>query len=96
MFPPFPTEKASDFLKLIFSLLKEKKIEIKNIGLPSQERKNQGLMLGSAICINPNQEEIKLLCLSGISKEIKVNVENLDFEIVKPIISQEKINKALS
>lgn len=96
MFPPFPTEKASIFLKSIFSLLKEKKIEIKNIGLPSQERKNQGVMLGSAICINSNQEEIKLLCLSGISKEIKLNVENLDFEIVNPIISQEEINKALS
>ena len=58
MFPPFPQEKAAK--KLV------------QVARPSEERKNQGVMLGALVCKDKNGEIVNLVTNSGNAKKLKV------------------------
>ncbi|MBR0098271.1 MAG: hypothetical protein IJP90_00955, partial [Treponema sp.] len=104
MFPPFPQEKAAKILeKLIFSL-QTGEIELVQVARPSEERKNQGVMLGALVCKDKNGEIVNLVTNSGNAKKLKVEsgkrkTENDFFgEIVfvEPVVSAEEIENALA
>ena len=72
MFPPFPQEEAAKILeKLIFSL-QTGEIELVQVARPSEERKNQGVMLGALVCKDKNGEIVNLVTNSGNAKKLKV------------------------
>ena len=104
MFPPFPQEKAAKILeKLIFSL-QTGEIELVQVARPSEERKNQGVMLGALVCKDKNGEIVNLVTNSGNAKKLKVEsgkwkTENDFFGevvFVGAIVSAEEIEDALS
>ena len=53
MFPPFPQESARHYCQKLISLIEKGDIELKQCGRESQERKGQGLMIGSLVCWEP-------------------------------------------
>lgn len=104
MFPPFPQEEAAKVLeKLIFSL-QTGEIELVQVARPSEERKNQGVMLGALVCKDKNGEIVNLVTNSGNAKKLKVEsgkwkTENDFFGevvFVGTIVSAEEIEDALS
>ena len=104
MFPPFPQEKAAKILeKLIFSL-QTGEIELVQVARPSEERKNQGVMLGALVCKDKNGEIVNLVTNSGNAKKLKVKsgkwkTENDFFGevvFVGAIVSAEEIEDALA
>ena len=104
MFPPFPQEEAAKVLeKLIFSL-QTGEIELVQVARPSEERKNQGVMLGALVCKDKNGEIVNLVTNSGNAKKLKVEsgkwkTENDFFGevvFVGAIVSAEEIEDALA
>ncbi|MDY6396524.1 MAG: pseudouridine synthase [Treponema sp.] len=104
MFPPFPQEKAAKILEELILSLQNGEIELVQIARPSEERKNQGVMLGALVCKDKNGNEVKLVTNSGNAKKLKVEsgkrkTENDFFgEVVfaGAIVSAEEIEDALS
>lgn len=102
MFPPFPQEKAAKILEELILSLQNGEIELVQIARPSEERKNQGVMLGALVCKDKNGDEVKLVTNSGNAKKIengKRKTENDFFgEIVfvEPVVSAEEIENALA
>lgn len=98
MFPPFSETCAFEICQEIIKSLNENKIILKQISKESPERKNQGIMIGVALCTFKNKQKI-LYTVSGISKiliEKKDSpLKNLDRKFVPPIVSPRKINFAL-
>lgn len=98
MFPPFPEDKAKEVLLKIFNLLEKNELEIVQLSKISEERKNNPVMLGSLVCLDKDGNEINLIALSGISRELRFKNCNMadNFVIAPPVVSAEKITKALS
>ena len=102
MFPPFPQEKAAKILEELISSLQNGEVELVQVARPSEERKNQGVMLGALVCKDKNGNEVKLVTNSGNAKKIengKRKTENDFFgEIVfvEPVVSAEEIENALA
>lgn len=100
MFPPFPCQKAYKICLEILSEIQKSHIKIKQISNLSLERKNQGVMLGTLICLDENKNEINLATLSGIGKKLEFTADfdlgKNKFIFVEPIVDFENINSALS
>ncbi len=94
MFPPFPQEKAAEICKELKRRIESNEIEIEQVTKESQERKNQGLMIGALVCQDQDGNEISIVTNSGISKRLKIN-ENLPFIYAPPIVSPCEIENAL-
>ncbi|WP_294429446.1 RluA family pseudouridine synthase [uncultured Treponema sp.] len=77
MFPPLPQEKAAAVLKDLIQSLEEGKIELVQVARPSEERKNQGVMLGALVCKNKNGDEVNLVTNSGNAKQFRISSEQL-------------------
>lgn len=92
MFPPFETSLARSYCMKLISQIEAGNVILKQITRLSQERAGNGLMIGALVC----KEKI-LFSVSGISRQLEVINNNLDFkfEIVPPIVSDEKIADAL-
>lgn len=98
MFPPFIQNEANFYCKELISQIENKNVILKQITTLSKERENNGLMIGSLVCKDKISGKKKVLfCVSGISRQIEVKKSsfNFDYEIVPPIVSNEKINSAL-
>lgn len=98
MFPPFNQNEANFYCKELISQIENKNIVLKQVTSLSKERENNGLMIGSLVCKEKNSNKKKVLfCVSGISRQIEIKKSsfNFDYEIVPPIVSNEKINSAL-
>ncbi|WP_407427369.1 pseudouridine synthase, partial [Treponema sp.] len=100
MFPPFSEEKASRILKDLILSLQKGGIELVQTSRPSEERKNQGVMLGSLVCKDKDGNEVNLITNSGNAKKLKNNPQiSTDlhiFIIVDSIVSSEQIEEALA
>ena len=79
MFPPLPEEKAAKVLDILVQKLNSGETELIQVSRVSEERKNQGVMLGVLVCEDENGNEVKLVTNSGISKKLKT--ENGKLEI---------------
>ena len=92
MFPPLPQEKAAIILEEVILAIKEGKLSLKQIARPSQERKNQGVMLGVLVCKDKDGNEVNLVTNSGNAKQLS----SFNFQLVPSIVSAEGIEEALS
>lgn len=92
MFAPLPEKRAHLYLKKLFDALEKNEVYLERISLPSEERKEQGVMIGCLVCANKNGEKIILYALSGNSFELRGNFDGV---FVPPIVSSEKIKAAL-
>lgn len=93
MFPPFDTSLARSYCMKLISQIEAGNVILKQITRLSQERAGNGLMIGALVC-----KEKVLFSVSGISRQLEVvhNLLDCDFEIVPPIVDDEKIADALS
>jgi len=102
MFPPLPQEKAAKILEKLIQSLEKGEIVLAQVARVSEERKNQGVMLGALVCKDKNGNEVNLVTNSGNAKKIengKRKTENDFFgEIVfvEPVVSAEEIENALA
>ncbi len=102
MFPPFPQEIARHYCQKLISLIESKKIELRQSGRQSEERKDQGIMIGSLVCWdNKNNQRVILYAVSGNNKRLYSDCElSLLFTdktfFVPSIVSSEAIEDALS
>lgn len=103
MFPPFPQEEAGYFSRQIISLIQDGKMELRQISRESEERKNQGIMIGSLVCKNKSDDtKTVLVCVSGIAKELffdnkkSFTFQNTNFIIVPSIANNQLIQDALN
>lgn len=111
MFPPFETDEAHRYCLELISAIENGVLYFKQITPESEERKNQGNMLGSLVCKDKKGRKIILHSISGISKNIFVNKKNtgkvkilsknrwtsdgIEHIIVPPLVSDRKITRAL-
>lgn len=106
MFPPFPQESARHYCVELISDIKDNRIKITRQTPVSQERQNDGFMLGSLVCTHQEtKERIVLHAISGISKQLTTNDKNNPFQykkngqlhiIVPPVADNRQIEIALS
>lgn len=104
MFPPFPQEEAAKILEKLILSLQTGEIELVQVARPSEERKNQGVMLGALVCKDKNGEIVNLVTNSGNAKKLKEEsgkrkTENDFFGevvFVGAIVSAEEIEDALA
>ncbi|MBB5226477.1 RluA family pseudouridine synthase [Treponema ruminis] len=75
MFPPLPQEKAAKILEKLIQSLEKGELVLAQVARVSEERKNQGVMLGALVCKDKNGDEINLVTNSGNAKEIR-NVQS--------------------
>ena len=80
MFPPFPEEKAATILEKVLSALKNGQISLVQAARPSEERKNQGVMLGALVCKDKEGNEVVLVTNSGNARKLKTENEKRKVE----------------
>ena len=101
MFPPFPQESARHYCQKLISLIESEKISLKQCGRESEERKGQGVMIGSLVCWdNAEKRRIVLYAVSGNNKKLESNIPltSLFSEksiFVPSIVSPQAIEQAL-
>lgn len=109
MFPPFPQESARHYCQKLISLIEKGDVKLKQCGRESQERKGQGLMIGSLVCWEPADggtddcsvgRRVVLYAVSGNNKQLTAEapLEKLFPEksiFVPSIVSSDKIDEAL-
>ena len=108
MFPPFAQESARHYCQKLISLIENGSVELRQCGRESQERKGQGLMIGSLVCWEAagdgegagSGHRVVLYAVSGNNKQLVADepLENLFTEksiFVPSIVSSEKIDQAL-
>ena len=78
MFPPFPQEKAAKVLEELIHAIESGDVRIEQVARPSEERKNQGIMLGTLVCTDKNGEKVNLVANSGNAKRLAVRSEKLE------------------
>lgn len=94
MFPPFDEELALEYCKEIISLLNEKKLSIVyTTEKVSEERFENGIMIGVLVARNSLQQNKILFTVSGISRKIEGKFRDAIF--IEPIVSSKKIMSAL-
>ncbi len=101
MFPPLNQDKAATILKDVISKINEGKIKIEQVTKISEERKNQGIMIGVLVCLDKSRDksrnEVILLTNSGTAKTMRLSSEEKGFlTYVEPIVSASEIEEALS
>lgn len=104
MFAPFKQDIARNYCEIALSLLDNKVLGLKQISRESEERKNQGIMLGSLVCYEKEtNNQIILLAVSGIARQLVHEADGSNsffynqekFIIVDPLVSPAKIEEAL-
>lgn len=98
MFPPFPQGLARHYCQKIISLIEDGKVELRQTGRVSEERKDQGLMIGCLVCWNPDEKRrVLLFAVSGNNKQLNVpaGLFNEETFFVPSLVSSEKIDQAL-
>lgn len=99
MFPPFPQEAAHHYCETLISRLDSGKLRLNQIAKPSLERDGHGVMLGSLVCWdNQNQKRVVLYAVSGNYVEISTDKNSItqnDEIFVPSLVSPEKITEAL-
>lgn len=110
MFPPFAQESARHYCQKLISLIENGSVELRQTGRESQERKGQGLMIGSLVCWEADAGQgaegggsgcrVVLYAVSGNNKQLVADepLEKLFVEksiFVPSIVSSEKIDIAL-
>lgn len=101
MFPPFLQEAARHYCQKLISHIEAGQVLLKQCGRESQERKGQGIMLGSLVCWNKKtKRRIVLYAVSGNNKTLESiqPPESLFAEesiFVPSIVSPEEIESAL-
>ena len=108
MFPPFAQESARHYCQKLISLIENGSVELRQTGRESQERKGQGLMIGSLVCWETagdgegagSGHRVVLYAVSGNNKQLVADepLEKLFVEksiFVPSIVSSEKIDIAL-
>ena len=103
MFPPFPQESARHYCQKLISLIEKGDVLLKQCGRESEERKGQGLMIGSLVCWKKSVRSghrVVLYAVSGNNKQLEL--KNPDFNpfveetcFVPSIVSSDKIDAAL-
>lgn len=102
MFAPFPEEEASEILQELIKALNLNTVTFRQITKLSEERKNQPLMLGALICLQPDGTKAAVITNSGISKELEIIDSSFtdsfafSLKIAPPIVNADQINEALS
>ena len=97
MFAPFKQEIARHYCLDFISDIQSGVLVFKQISKISEERKDQGIMVGSLVCSN-GKDRIILHAVSGISKQVEQPVYFKNGEkhiIVPPVVSAKKITRAL-
>ena len=95
MFPPFSQELALHYLRELSDDLNSGRASLIQLAKESEERKNQGLMLGCLVCQAWEEGRWKrhiLYACSGIAREL--NSKN--GIVVPPIVSPQEISAALA
>ncbi len=100
MFPPFPTQEAYKLCIEIIQKIKNGTVLVKEISRQSEERKNQGVMLGVLVCEDEEKNKINLAALSGLGKNLdyvpEISSDEKKFFFVQPIVSPQKIAETLN
>ena len=98
MFPPFDTELALHYGRVLAKKIDSGEFRLIPKTKPSMERLNQGVMLGVLVCTDENNQRVYLAAPSGIHWELEnsASKKNSGFIFVPPVVSPEKINEALS
>lgn len=96
MFPPFSQELARHYCQRLISQLEKGDVKLVQTGRQSQERKGQGIMIGSLVCWDKaSSRRIVLYAVSGNNKELRTEKNPQDCIFVPSIVSSEKIDSAL-
>lgn len=97
MFPPFSTCKANKICLQIKEQLDNGILFLEQITKVSQERADNGIMIGVLICKTVDNKEVVLKTVSGISRRLKYTDESFNDNsiFVEPIVSAEDIFIAL-
>ena len=95
MFPPFPTESALKICRTMLRELDSGKIRLISSDRTSEERKDQGIMLGACLCRDEEGNEIELRTVSGLSKTIIPESQDKRIVYVEPIVPPQKIDEVL-
>ena len=99
MFPPFAQGSARHYCQKLISLIEAGSVELRQTGRLSQERKDQGVMIGSLVCWNPKEKRrIVLYAVSGNNKQLFCDNSKLFNEqviFVPSIVSSDLIDQAL-
>ena len=96
MFPPFSQELARHYCQKLISLIESGKVKLVQSGRESEERKGQGLMIGSLVCWNREfSRRVVLYAVSGNNKQLVTDSGQADYVFVPSIVSSEKIDEAL-
>ncbi len=101
MFPPFPQEKAKKILEELIGSIEAGSVTIEQVARTSEERKNQGVMLGALVCTDKDGNEINLITNSGNAKKIILTANaphdsRPTFQVVGSIVTAQQIEGALS
>ncbi|MBQ0038991.1 MAG: RluA family pseudouridine synthase [Treponema sp.] len=95
MFAPFDEFRALVACRKITNLLDEKKIALEYTGRISQERADNGIMIGACHAKNEAGDEVLLYTVSGNARRIMDKENLIGGTFIVPIVSNEEINKAL-
>ena len=95
MFPPFPTDRALLICRQMQKELDSGILKLISTGRTSEERRDQGIMLGAMLCMDSDGNEIELRTVSGLSKKLVPQRDGDSTVYVPPIVSAEKIEEAL-
>ena len=99
MFPPFPQELARHYCQKLISLIESGEVKLVQSGRESEERKGQGLMIGSLVCWDcKKSQRIVLYAVSGNNKQLVIAGgarSSADYIFVPSIASSDKIDDAL-
>ena len=99
MFPPFPQELARHYCQKLISLIESGEVQLVKSGRESEERKGQGLMIGSLVCWDcKKSQRVVLYAVSGNNKQLVIAGgarTSADFIFVPSIVSSDKIDDAL-
>jgi tRNA pseudouridine32 synthase / 23S rRNA pseudouridine746 synthase len=93
MFPPFPTEQAHSYCRLIVSHLQTGALHLTQVSAPSEERDGHGVMIGVLVCAGKCGNEVVLYTVSGNSLVIEGCISG--FIWVPPVVCADKIALAL-
>lgn len=100
MFPPFPQELAHEYCLRLISSIESGDIILQQLARESEERKGQGVMLGTLICKDSQNQEKILYAVSGNNKGLLIkkdsNITNNKELVVPSIVSCEEVNTALN
>lgn len=97
MFPPLPEEDARNKCNEILSQIENGKVALQQIAQISEERGNNGVMIGVLTAHDNDGKQYVLETVSGISKRLShaVRFDSTEYVFVEPIVSSDKIDNAL-